>query len=370
MKMRIPALLLAAAVLAAPSHSLEGQSSSGSTVGASSSVRNAFVRDQTILGLVVYAPSFAVMVGDDALTGTAAYLVMAGGTFFGAAEVARRMNITEAQQLLSARMAWRTALGGLYVATTADGRKDDATVAAATLLGGLGGTTAGILIGNGLTSGEAMATVFGHDLAFTTALAFTYAFDSDSGDGGLNRQSRAIAQVASGWVGYAVGRLYAGNAPYNITPGDVTTLWIGSAIGATAVGAILVETDATDRTAAVVSMGGAIAGAWLADRALVRRIDLTRSEANLMALGATAGGLMGMGVGVLASGSAERGEGLTIGLAAAGASAGLWLTQRYLEPRRDAGRSFGLGGLSFNPSGVAFALTGAPGNHSILSYTF
>ena len=53
--------------------------------GSSRELRARFVRDQTVLGLTVYAPAFATMVGRDGLTGSAGYLVMAGGTFFAAA---------------------------------------------------------------------------------------------------------------------------------------------------------------------------------------------------------------------------------------------------------------------------------------------
>ena len=47
-------------------------------------LRSRFVRDQTVLGFAVYAPAFAAAVADDGITGTAAYLVMAGGSFFAA----------------------------------------------------------------------------------------------------------------------------------------------------------------------------------------------------------------------------------------------------------------------------------------------
>src|SRR5690606_30807398 len=99
----------------------------------------------------------------------AAYLVMAGGSFFAAAELSRRLEITEAQRLLATRMAWRGAGTALWIATAPDGHDNRSAAGGATLLGGLGGTAAGLLVGRGLTPGEAIATTFGHDLAFVSA---------------------------------------------------------------------------------------------------------------------------------------------------------------------------------------------------------
>lgn len=334
-------------------------------------VRNAFVRDQSILGLAVYGPAFATMVGRNGVTATAGYLVMAGGTFFAAAEVARRWELTEAQQLLSTRMAWRGAGTALYVSTSGFGPNNASTDGAAALLGGLGGTAAGLAIGKGLTPGEAIATVFGHDLAFLSAVGLTYALDPDRSDGtGMSDQTRAIVHTGAGWGGYALGRLYAGRAPYNVTAGDVTSLWLGAGLGVLATGSLIAESGPDDRTVALTSVGGALLGTVLADRALVRRYDHSRSEANLLALGTTAGALMGIGVGVLIAGDVERGEGLTLALAAAGGVAGIALTERYLQPRRDEGRRVGLGRLTIDPVGLAGAAVRAPGRHGILRITF
>ena len=86
-------------------------------------MRTAFVRNQTILGLTVYGPAFSAMVADDAVTATAAYFVIAGGSFFAANEVARRAVITPARQFLSSRMAWRGALDGLVIGDAVDLRR-------------------------------------------------------------------------------------------------------------------------------------------------------------------------------------------------------------------------------------------------------
>ena len=72
--------------------------------------RNAFIRNQTLLGLVVYAPAFAGAVGDNGAGYTAAYLVVAGGSFFAASEISRRISIsTAAERSLVQHRAERSA---------------------------------------------------------------------------------------------------------------------------------------------------------------------------------------------------------------------------------------------------------------------
>jgi hypothetical protein len=102
----------------------------------------------------------------------------------------------------------------------------------------------------------------------------------------------------------------------------------------------------------------------------VRRYDHSRSEGNMLALNGVTGGLMGVGVGVLVAGEAEREGAVTLGFATLGAVAGTLLTERYLQPRGDEGRQFGMGRLSIDPAGLALAATGARGRHAIARFTF
>lgn len=335
-------------------------------------IRNAFVRDQTILGIAVYGPSFAAMVGGNSgVSAAAGYLVMAGGTFFAAAELSRRMEISEAQQLLATRMAWRTAGEALYIVTAPDEQNNGSAAGAATLLGGLGGTAVGLMVGKGLTPGEAVATTFGHDLAFVSAGMIAFAADpTASNDDFVSDQSRAIIMTASGFGGYALGRLYAGRAPYNVTAGDVKSLWLGTAIGATAAGTLIVEAEPTQEAVALSLLAGGLAGTYLADRLLVRRYDHSRSEGSMLMLGGVAGGLMGVGIGVLVAGEAEREGAVTLGFATLGAIGGVILTERFLQPTGDEGRQLGLGRLTIDPTAIAAAASGLNGRHTIARFTF
>lgn len=337
--------------------------------GSSRELRARFVRDQTVLGLTVYAPAFATMVGRDGLTGSAGYLVMAGGTFFAAAEMTRHVRITEARALMSPAMALRGAGGALLIVTQGD--TEMRTGAAAVLLGGLAGAGSGLYFGGGLTGGEAAATVMGHDLAMGTAVAITFAGDADPFDSaGVDRASSALLWTAAGLGGYFAGRWYAGVAPHNLTVGDLQTLWTGATIGAMAAGTAIASSSPNSETVATSLLAGGWLGILLTERTLVRRYDHSRSEANLVALGGVAGALMGMGVGILAAGEADRGESLTLGFATLGAVAGVAMAERYIQPDRDAGRLAWLERVRVTPTGLAAAALGAPGRHSLLSFTF
>ena len=74
--------------------------------------RNSFIRNQTLLGLGVYGPTFAGAVGDNGAGYTAAYLVVAGGSFFAASEISRRTFISRAQNDLSTNTGRNGALAG------------------------------------------------------------------------------------------------------------------------------------------------------------------------------------------------------------------------------------------------------------------
>ncbi len=333
-------------------------------------LRTRFVRDQTILGFTVYGPSFAAMVADDGVTAGAAYLVMAGGSFFASAELSRRMDITEARHLLSTAMAWRTA--GAALALSGTGDAGARSVGAVTLLGGFAGTGAGLMLGKGLTGGEAAATVYGHDMAALSALAAITLIHGSllTSDEGLSDEGTIAAATVAGWFGYGVGRAYARRAPHNVTVGDVQALWIGTTIGALGAATTIASADPDDRTVAGALLGGSLLGAWASERFLVRRYDHTRAEGNLLALGGTAGALMGIGLGILIAGEADRGESLTFGFATAGAIGGVAMTERYLQPARDRGRLAFLERVELRPLGAVAAATGRPGAHTLLRFTF
>jgi hypothetical protein len=333
---------------------------------------NAFVRDQTILGAFLYAPAFAIALGDDGLTSAAAYLVVAGGTFFAAAELTRRLEITDARRDLAFALPLRGGGTALLLgsATGLDREQQGAVV----FLGSIGGMAGGLILGGGLSPGEGAATIFGHDLGFLSGVAISVIAKGDGGNAIFDvedQAGRVALWTGTGIAGLILGRRYAANARHNVTAGDVQALWLGTTIGALAAATLIVESDPNARGTAGALLVGGLGGTWVAERFLVRRYDHTRSEGNLLSLGAVAGGVMGVGLGVLVGGELERGTALTLGLATAGAMGGIALTERYLQPVGDGGRQTGdAGRLRLDPlAGIAAAMR-SPGRHTLVSFTF
>ncbi len=333
-------------------------------------MRNAYVRTQLGLGLVAYGPAFAVMLGSEPATRLAGYLLMAGGSFFAANEITRQVNVTPARHVLSTRMAARGSLNGLLLGNA--WQMPEGEIGAMTLIGGLGGSAVGLWVGGGLTEGEAAASVVAHDLVAASVYGITWMIDPREGDSdGLSRSARLAIPMVLGWGGYALGRSWAGNAAYEVTPGDASLLWLGAAIGAGAATTAIIEGDPSTQVIAGTLLGGGLLGVWGAERYFVRRFDHTRGEAALVASGAGAGALMGIGLGVLISGDAERNSAPTMAFATLGAMGGAWLTERYAQPLRDEGRRYGAGGrVQLSPAAAVAALTGTPGRHAILQITF
>lgn len=336
----------------------------------SSDMRTSFVRNQLLLGAVAYGPSFAVMVSTEPATRLASYLLMAGGSFFAASEVARQWEITPARQMLSTRMAWRETATGLALANAWELKEGEA--GAITLVGGLVGSATGIWLGSGLTEGEAVASVVGHDLVAASAYAVTWMLNPEvDGPDAMRWQTRIAAPLVAGWAGYAIGRSWASNAAYEVSAGDASLLWLGAAIGSAAAATTIVESNPDNGTIAVSLLGGGLLGVWGAERYFVRRFDHSRSEALLVSSGAGAGALMGIGLGLLVSGEATRNSAPTMAFGTLGAIGGAWLTERYAQPARDGGRREDVGSrLQLSPMGAVAALTGTPGMHSLVRFTF
>lgn len=333
-------------------------------------IRNAYVRGQLGLGLISYGPSLAVMLGSEPATRIAGYMLMAGASFFASNEVTRQMNVTPARHVLSTRMGARGSLNFVLLGNA--WQLPEGEIGALTLIGGLGGSAAGLWMGGGLTEGEAVASVVAHDLVAASTYAVTWMIDPREGDAdGLSRSARLAIPMVLGWGGYAIGRSWAGNALYEVTAGDAMLLWLGAGIGGAAAATTIVESEPQTQTIAGVLLAGGLLGVWGADRYFVRNFDHTRGEGALVATGAGAGALMGIGLGVLISGDAERNSAPTMAFGTMGAMAGAWLTERYAQPARDEGRRYDVGSrVQFSPAGAVAAMTRAPGVHPILRITF
>src|SRR5438876_948064 len=277
--------------------------------------RNAFVKNQTILGLLAYGPAFAGAIGDNNAGRTAGYLVVGGGTFFAASEISRRTSISRAQSDLAFNMGHNGALAG-------------------------------------------WATMF----VFNAGDPFA----SPQCSRNLSDRSEVAIILSSGILGYPFGVLYPRNARYHVTPGDIQTLWGTTVLGATMAGAFL-GTGASGRVWASTLTAGGVLGILAGDRFLVQRFDHSRTDGGRVTLGTLAGGLMGAGVAALIN-SDDPGPHLVLGLASVGALAGLIVTERYLDPAADAGQPRFR--VTFNPASIALMAARTPGNHSLFNVRF
>jgi hypothetical protein len=206
--------------------------------------------------------------------------------------------------------------------------------------------------------------MFGADAAAALAMGTAYAFDADY----QNSRTTAAAAAGAAVVGMQLGAMYATYAKYNVTAGDVQTLWTSSLIGAAAGGAFVANGHPGHKASTLALMGGAVAGLAAGDRLLVRRFDHTRAEGSLVALGGLAGALMGGGVAVLV-GSSARFNAVTAGLGAVGAAGGVWMAERWLGAHPDGGRRIGER-LTVTPQALAFAAARRPGTYSLMRFTF
>lgn len=332
-----------------------------SASGANHIFRNSFVRNQTLLGFALYGPSFAATVTNAAVPGIAAYLVMAGGSFFAAAELARDLQITEGMELLATHAPLRGAGIGAALQYAMTGKND---YAAGIFFGSMLGTTGALTLGRKLSPGVAMASMFGADASAALTMATMYAFNTDTG----HARTRAAAGAAAAIAGMQLGAMYASHASYNVTAGDVQTLWTSSLIGAAAAGSAVANGHPGTRTVTLTLVAGGLAGLVAGDRLLVRRFDHSPSEGSLVGLGGVAGALMGGGVAVLV-GSGDRFNAATAALGAIGAAGGVMMAERWLGTRPDAGRRLSQR-LTLAPPSLAMAAMRMPGTYSIVTYSF
>jgi len=346
-------------------------------IAARNDARNAFIRNQTILGMLAYGPAFAGAISDNNAGRTAGYLVVAGGSFFAASEISRRTSISRAQSDLAFNMGHNGTLAGwatMYVFNASDRAQ-----AAGAFIGGLTGTALGVGIGRNMTEADAVGASFGSDVGALIGWGMMEAirgeetctpnadpFATPVCKRSLSDRSEVAVILASGILGYPLGVLYPRNARYHVTPGDIQTLWGTASLGMTAAGAFL-STGARSRAWASALTAGGLVGIIAGDRFLVQRYDHSRTDGARVDLGIAAGGLMGAGVAALIN-SDVPGPHLVLGLASVGGLAGLIITERYLDTGPDAGQP-GFR-VTFNPASIALMAARTPGNHSLFNVRF
>lgn len=169
-----------------------------------------------------------------------------------------------------------------------------------------------------------------------------------------NRLAPALGLAMSA-AGYYVGVTMANSAHY--TAGDATVLATLGGLGAYAPPALLSITKSDEGKLYVGSaIAGAIGGLALGHSLLATR-DFTTSQGNYISLGTTAGGLMGLGIAILAS-SHDSDASLYLTLSALGAGAGFAILFSSFDEEAEAAAA----GMSMNfqvsPIGLLSALRG------------
>jgi hypothetical protein len=340
--------------------------------------RNAFVKSQTILGITAYGPAFAGAIADNGAGATAGYLVVAGGTFFAASEISRRTSISRAQSDLAFNMGHNGALAGWATLYALGG--NNRSQSAGAFVGGLSGASLGVGIGRNMTEADAIGAAFGSDIGALIGWGATEAIRgketcSPNADPLLppdcrrsfSNRAEVTLILASGIIGYPLGVLYPRNAHYNVTPGDIQTLWGTTLVGMATSGALFLGDKSSGRAVATALTAGGVAGIIAGDRFLVQRYDHSRTDGGRVVLGAVAGGLMGAGIATLTN-TTNPDPHLVLGLAAAGGLTGIIVTERYLDTASDAGRPRIR--VTFNPASIALLAARTPGNHSLINVRF
>ena len=338
-------------------------------------VRGQFVANQAALGALLFGPAAAAMT-DDAAVGTAAYLLVTGGTFFYSARLTQATPVSRAQNHLSTHSAVRGAIAGnLALFALAGDSVGNKAFAVATLVGGIAGDFAGFQIAKPMTDAEAHGTAHGSTVAalLTTGTLGTLGVLRDEG----SARGAAVGIIAAGVLGYPLGLRYVRRAPYRVTAGDIGALFTSELLGLGAAASLLPDSPSEEGVLGALTVGYAL-GALVGDRAFVRPFDHTESEARLLGLGTGAGAVMGLTIPVLARSEDTR---LIFGTATIGGIVGALVIENLISPRRasgdhDAERRTGTlrhragPEFRFSAAGVVMAGSRRRGNHSILSLTF
>jgi hypothetical protein len=166
---------------------------------------------------------------------------------------------------------------------------------------------------------------------------------------------------------------YPRHAGYLVTAGDAEAIGTSGFIGAAWAAATLGDDPGPNRVAATLALGY-LGGGLIGSQVFARQFNLTRTQANILDVGAVAGALVGLAIPVLAD---QNNTGAVMGAAAGGATLGAAiiagsfpLASRVGAPV--AGRFRRLGSAQFSLSPLsALALAGrSPGQYSLVNVRF
>ncbi len=325
---------------------------------------NGYARHITLLAALLYAP-LAASLSDDASVAGAAYVLTTGGAFFISYDVAQTGHLTQAQGDLSANLGVAAGAAALGIGYAATGKADKG-VRGAALGGALVGSIAGVPLGRHLTDAEAHAATVGIE----GAGAATWAVAAGAG---ATYRTIAAAVAASEPVGALLGVRYPRVASYAVTAGDLNAMQtaglVGGLVGATA---ITTGGRASVRATGVAVGASYLGGLLVGDLAIARPFDLTTADANLVTIGAFAGGIIGLAIPIAARSSNAS---LAFGSAAGGAAIGMSLvfgTTNFRPAGAPEPASLrGASRLEVSPgAGALGLLSRTPGRYPLVRFTF
>lgn len=292
-------------------------------------VKGAYVLNQTLLGGLLFGPLTASLTTDPA-AGSAAYLLVTGGTFFASAQRVKSHAVSRAQNHLSWHLA-RQGAGAGYLAAYALGGEstDDNAFAATMLVGGIAGDIVGDRLARPFTDAEAHGV--SHGAVVTSGLTAGLLGTAGVSDAEGSKRAAAIAILGAQAIGYPVGLRYVRGTRYRVTAGDVGTLVVGEAIGLSAAATLVAHDGASGQVVAASLTAGFALGAVVADRVMALPFDYTADEARLLQLGTAAGAVVGIAIPVLAQADDAP---VYFGVAAVGGALGAAITHSLLSPAR------------------------------------
>ena len=308
----------------------EGTTLGGETAG------GRFVATHSALGLSLYGPAASVLVagdGDNGSGAAAAYLGVAGLSFFISYGVSRNQVVSRAQAELSGFGApYGGALGAGLLYVIAEDGPGAAGYGGTVLLGSVAGAIAGFQQARRLTTAEARGMALGGQALGLLAggtLGAANAFDA-AGRGAV------AATMGASLIGLPAGLRYVRRASYVVTAGDVDAVGTAGLLGAATLFAPIAESGMNDKAKVALATAGYGLGLLVGDAAFARRYDYTQNEASLLYLGATAGALIGSALTVGAADGAVKATAATVG-----ALLGTMITHGIVSPKREGERRSG-----------------------------
>jgi hypothetical protein len=333
---------------------------------------NAFARHQTLLAAVLYAP-LAASVADNGSVAGSLYLLVTGGTFFASYAATQSMPFTRAQSALAADLGFASAADGLLIGYAATGNADKG-VRAGAFAAAVIGTIAGATAGQSLSDAEAHAAFLGIESSAAATVAAAAGF-------GAPGRGAAAAVALAAPLGYALGVQYPRHVGYHVTAGDVEAVGTAGLIGTLAAGAAVAQIDKpSSRQVAAFLAPGFLVGAFLGDRGIARRLDLSEAQAGILNVGAGAGALIGASIPLIGN---SHSTSATLSAAAVGAIVGVSgiaasfnsadksgpsspsSPGRFRSRHSDAGPRLTVGSTS-----LVAALAGVPGRHVLARLIF